>query len=253
MSPVRHQAITWTNAGLLSIDPLETIFSEIPIKIQNFSFTKMPLKISSAKWRPFCTGAGGVKMLLDPGFWSTWRAVEHWQWRKLIMRTLQWRHNEHDGVSNHRRHDCLLNRLFRHRSKKTSKLRVTRHCEGDSMVTGELPAQRASNAENIPIWWRHHEFEACHPGGISGTSAPAPYHLTQLPLDIMAAISQTMFLDAFSWMKSVSILIKISLKFVSKGLINNNTALAKIMAWRRIDKPLSEPMLTQFTDTYMRR
>ena len=48
------------------------------------------------------------------------------------------------------------------------------------------------------------------------------------------------------------ILIKIWLKFVPKGLIDNNLALIKIMAWRRIgDKPLSEPMLTQFTDIYV--
>ena len=39
--------------------------------------------------------------------------------------TLQWRHNEHSGVSNYHPYDCLLNRLFRHRWKKTSKLRVT--------------------------------------------------------------------------------------------------------------------------------
>ena len=39
--------------------------------------------------------------------------------------SLQWRHNERNGVSNHQPHDCLLNRLFRHRAKKTSKLRVT--------------------------------------------------------------------------------------------------------------------------------
>ena len=43
---------------------------------------------------------------------------------------LKWRHNERDGVSNHQPHDCLLNHLFRHRSKKTSKLRVTGLCEG---------------------------------------------------------------------------------------------------------------------------
>ena len=42
--------------------------------------------------------------------------------------TLQWRHNGRDGVSNHQPHDCLLNRLFRRRSKKTSKLRVTGLC-----------------------------------------------------------------------------------------------------------------------------
>ena len=70
--------------------------------------------------------------------------------------SLQWRHNEHDGVSNHRRLDYLLNRLFRRRLKKTSKLRVTGLCEGNSSVTGEFPAQRVNNAENIFIWWRHH-------------------------------------------------------------------------------------------------
>ena len=70
--------------------------------------------------------------------------------------SLQWRHGEHDGVSNHQPHDCLLNHLIRCRSKKTSKLRVTGLCEGNSPVTGEFPAQRASNAENVSIWWRHH-------------------------------------------------------------------------------------------------
>ena len=70
--------------------------------------------------------------------------------------SLQWRHNKHDGVSNHQPRDCLLNHLFRRRSKKTSKLRVTALCAGNSPVTGEFPAQRASNAENVSIWWRHH-------------------------------------------------------------------------------------------------
>ena len=48
----------------------------------------------------------------------------------LTHDTLQWRHNERDGISHHRRLDCLLNRLFRHRSKKTSKLCITGLCEG---------------------------------------------------------------------------------------------------------------------------
>ena len=69
--------------------------------------------------------------------------------------TLQWRHNERDGFSNHQLHGCLLNRSFRRKSKKTSKLRVTGLCVGNSPVTGEFPAQRASNAENVYIWWRH--------------------------------------------------------------------------------------------------
>ena len=59
-------------------------------------------------------------------------------------------------VSNHQPHDCLLNRLFRRRSKETSKRRVTGLCARNSPGTGEFPAQRASNAENVSIWWRHH-------------------------------------------------------------------------------------------------
>ena len=69
---------------------------------------------------------------------------------------LQWRHNDHGGVSNHQPHGCLLNRLFRRRSKKTSKLRVTGTWGWKFTGTGEFPAQRASYAENFSIWWRHH-------------------------------------------------------------------------------------------------
>ena len=72
---------------------------------------------------------------------------------------LQWRHNERNGVSNHQPHDYLLNHLFWHRSKKTSTLRVTGLCEGNWPLTGEFPAQRANNAENVSIWWRHHAMK----------------------------------------------------------------------------------------------
>ena len=71
--------------------------------------------------------------------------------------SLHWRHNERGGVSDHQPHDCLLNRLFRGRSKKPSKLRVTGLCVGNSPETGEFPAHMASNAEYVSIWWRHHE------------------------------------------------------------------------------------------------
>ena len=66
-----------------------------------------------------------------------------------LLRSSLWCHNGHDGVSNHQPPDCLLSRLFRRKSKKISKLRVTGLCEGNSTVTGEFPAQRASNAENV--------------------------------------------------------------------------------------------------------
>ena len=56
LSPGRHQAINWTNAGILLIGPLGTDFSEITIGIQTFSFKEMHLKMPYAKWRPFCLG-----------------------------------------------------------------------------------------------------------------------------------------------------------------------------------------------------
>ena len=73
-------------------------------------------------------------------------------------KTLQWRHNGRDGVSNHQPHDYLLNRLFRRRSKKTSKLPGTGLCARNSPVTSEFQAQRPSNVENVSIWWRHPEM-----------------------------------------------------------------------------------------------
>ena len=53
--------------------------------------------------------------------------------------------------------------------------------------------------------------------------------------------------------KNVQISFKISLKFVVKDPIDNIPALVQIMAWRRKgDKPLSEPMMSQVADAYMR-
>ena len=76
--------------------------------------------------------------------------------------SLQWRHKDRDGISNHQRLDCFLHHLLRHRSKKTSKLCVTGPCEGNVLVTSEFPSQRASNVEKVSIWWCHHvKFYLC--------------------------------------------------------------------------------------------
>ena len=76
---------------------------------------------------------------------------------RYAFASLQWRHNGRDSVSNHQPHDCLLNCLFRRRWKKTSKLRVTGLFVGNSPLAREFPAQMASSAENVFIWWRHHD------------------------------------------------------------------------------------------------
>ena len=76
---------------------------------------------------------------------------EKWHLVNQINKSLQWRNNERDDVSNYRRLDCLLNHLLRPRSRKTSKLRVTGLCEGKPPVTGGFSSQRASNAEVFPF------------------------------------------------------------------------------------------------------
>ena len=88
-----------------------------------------------------------ITMICQMGVMGTRNSSLKW----VSVRSLQWRHNEHDGVLNHQRHECLLNCLFRHIWNKTSKLRVTDFCEGNSPVTSEFPAQRASNAEKVPF------------------------------------------------------------------------------------------------------
>ena len=99
---------------------------------------------------------GLVLFILDNVMtWNVFRITTHCEASLLV--TLQWRHNQRDGVSNHQPRDCLLNHLFRRRSKKTSKHRVTGLCAGNSPGTGEFPAQMASYAENVSIWWRHHD------------------------------------------------------------------------------------------------
>ena len=88
--------------------------------------------------------------------------VKAWETSECVLTAcpLQRRHNEHDGLSNHRPHDCLLNHLSRSKSQKTSKLRVTGLFEGDSPVTGEFPTRRTCNTENVSIWWRHHALHS---------------------------------------------------------------------------------------------
>ena len=74
--------------------------------------------------------------------------------------------------------------------------------------------------------------------------------LTHLPLDKMAA---SLADDTFIFNENDRILIQISLKFIPRGPVDIKPALVQVMAWRQTgDKPLPEPMLTQYTDAYMR-
>ena len=66
LSPDRHQAIIWTNAGILLIGTLWTYFSEILSKIHTFSLNKMHSKMSSAIWRQICLGVNVLNLLIPP-------------------------------------------------------------------------------------------------------------------------------------------------------------------------------------------
>ena len=87
LSPGRRQAIIWTNAGILLIRLLGTNFNEIVINIQIFSFKKMHLKMSSAKWRPFCLGLN----VLTHQALKTWpilcRHFSYFSWMKMQATT----------------------------------------------------------------------------------------------------------------------------------------------------------------------
>ena len=86
LSPGRRQAIIWSNAGILLFGPLGTDFSEILIEILIFSSKKMCLKVSSAKWRPFCLGLNVLS--LEQSFQET-----------TITRRIGWQDQENQYIA----------------------------------------------------------------------------------------------------------------------------------------------------------
>ena len=89
-----------------------------------------------------------------PAYWDPFRAGILSRLRLSWQTSLKRRHNERDGVSNQQPHDCLFNRLFKAQIKENIKAR--RHWPLWGEFTGDFPVQRASNAENVSIWWCHH-------------------------------------------------------------------------------------------------
>ena len=104
-------------------------------------------KIPSAGWLSFCLRLNVLMKMFSFSLVLPWE-------RRLVA--LQWRHNDRDGILNYRVLHCLLNCWSRCRSKKISNFLVTDLCGGNSPVTGEFPALKASDAENVSIWWHHH-------------------------------------------------------------------------------------------------
>ena len=95
---------------------------------------------------------GQLVLYVCPYVWFSIASIlNNWSRSNDKKLALRWRHNEPDGVSDHQPHDCLLNPLFGRRSKKTSKLRVTGLCAGNSPGTGEFSAQRPVTRKMFPF------------------------------------------------------------------------------------------------------
>ena len=122
------------SSHLLQISQICLSILPLPNKPNNF------VRIGTGIWRVFHV----LKKINNPVVHDFWLTLIRYT-IKTGAYTLQWRQNGRDGVSNHQPHDCLLKRLFRRRSKKTPKLRVTGLRVGNSQVIGEFPAQRASD------------------------------------------------------------------------------------------------------------
>ena len=134
----------------------------------------------------------------------------------------------------------------RRRSKKTSKLCVTGLCEGNSPVTGEFPAQRASNAENVSIWWRHHVYVLV--STVRSVSVPVrrALHVFRGGRCTEGIWSGTEFFPWIFCNENIWISIEISLTSVSKLQIKNIPGLVDMIALHRLgNTPLSEPMMTR--------
>ena len=143
--------------------------------------------------------------------------------------TLQWRHNECNSVSNHQPHECLLNCLFRHRSKKTSKLCITGLCVGNSPLNGEFPAQKGSNAENVSIWWSHHDL-GCPDGHVTCDTALMPQqHLWHVQKSVAISLPSTKLeQNKFSHQIWKKIIVRYNDFYCPLGTIINNVIRASV-------------------------
>ena len=163
------QAIFWTNYVWCAIDPLGYISVTFKPQTQHFTCKQMHFEMSSAKWQPVCLNPT-CRGLTRCGLMTPYGDIDLCQYRVkkwivvshllnkcwIIIHKYRVIHLKH--CSDVPMRDYLLNRLFRRGSKKTSKLRVTGLCERNSPVTGEFLSRKTSNAENVSIWWHHHEI-----------------------------------------------------------------------------------------------
>ena len=170
LSPGRCQAIIWTNAGIFLISASGTNFSEILIEIRIFSFKKMGLKASSAKWQPFFLGLNVLTDVLTKIPTPSWYSS----------------HSPDEQSISHKYY-CMLTSWARLSALLSIFLVLSRT---NGFTNHRLVAGVRHHGAHV-IWLQCHCLRCC-----------MSVVLTHFPLYKMAAISQTTFSDAFSWMKS---------------------------------------------------
>ena len=156
LSPDRRQAIIWTNAGILLIRPLGTNFNEILIEIPTFSFTKMRLKVSSAKRRPFCLG---LNVLNE---WYVITLCYWWGAKSFVVMQIKLC----QSLSQQSKFKAFLNRVGLDTKQRSSKLPfwflkqvgpVTRFCKSKvSRISFRGLSATKSQLSGRIEYWRHH-------------------------------------------------------------------------------------------------
>ena len=95
---------------------------------------------------------------------------EHSVTSNSFMKTSQWRHNERDRVASQITsltivYSTVYSGVDQRKHQRSALLAFVRRIHPS--VTGEFPAQKASNAENISIWWRHHIYDLANLTNVS--------------------------------------------------------------------------------------
>ena len=155
----------------------------------------------------------------------------------ICVNTLQWCHNERKDVWNHQPRDFLFSRLFRHRSKHLSSaslafVRRIHLSPVNSPHKGPATRKMCPFHDVIMIFRKYGPYifkysrhlRQCLCRNVQ-YKTPSVQVLTHLPLDKMVANKQTIFSGAPLWMENKCNLIKLSVKFVPNGQIDNDKAL----------------------------
>ena len=167
----RHQAINWTIFDLslvrFSDNYLRAIAHKPPIAKSSWKLLDQnSFNFPRGQWVKHAFTFGNQEQWQWPKEW--WQVfnfgcsmqyhnngVMAWLMKHVGRSPLRWRHDGHDGVSNHQPHHCLLNRLFECTSKKTSKLRVTGLCAGNSPHKWPVTRKMFPFDDVITHWHSH--------------------------------------------------------------------------------------------------